>query len=517
MNKFKIFNIFLLLLALSLWACIENDFPLPVVKVNVIDFCVDGQISNAEINNNDDEKSIYVEVGDYVNLQKLQITAFEVSSAEKPGVTIEVVDKSLCESAENFPTKPFASLDEIEGKNSRVDFSKGAVDFILRTYQDYKCSVTVKQVFERDIQVKQQYGITRFDEANRIATIDVPRGTNLSKIDVVKFDLCGKCDPDPTGKVWDFTKDNEFNVTYKWEGATPVKWTVKFNEVESKNVISIDLENGFNAHATKLYFKGLAMKSFNQIELDLKKESETDWTTVKKDGEIAFKDEKNFESSIEKLSPSTKYNLRFRVDGNDDLALDFETAPIIALENGGFNDWFQDKSPQGLSFWAPRKSGSQKYWDTGNIAAIIIQGNVFPEESMRVGNKGYSCKLQTRNAFLKIAAGSIYTGDFEQINLGGHLTFGRDFTSYPTKLKVNYKYGLETTQNYVNDASDEDSCHIYIALTDKQIIIENWQTDQSEWKLFNKYAPEIIAYAEEIAKYGDLNGDWITKELELKY
>lgn len=92
---------------------------------------------------------------------------------------------------------------------------------------------------------------------------------------------------------------------------------------------------------------------------------------------------------------------------------------------------------------------------------------------------------------MRFAAGNIFTGDYVRTDgMNGVLSFGRPFTSFPSKLRIHYKYSSVTIDKVGDDAyrylkGQPDSCHIYIALTDWDKPREI-RTRPSERQLFEK-------------------------------
>ena len=514
MNKYSIFNIAIIILTFSLSACIENDIPYPIVKVEVTDFEVEGIKGNATIDNS--HRTITVDVLDTVNIQKLKITKFAIKDLESPEVTLDVVTPESCMSYNDFPRKPFTSLNNLPNANTCVDFSKDSVDFRFHTYQDYIYTVKVNQIIEREIEVTQQYGDAKFDAVSHIATIDIPMGTDSTKLFVNTFELGGKCEPNPQGKQWNFIENNKFNVTYRWPNAPTVEWTVKINMVKQDRFISINQSTGLCAHTTKVFFKGNAMKpesTFKSLDLQYKKEADNDWKSLNK--KLYFYDGKNFEDSIIGLDPNTIYNLRFIVNDKEDLTLSFQTTEALPLNNGNFDEWSEGKNKYNDNLqWNPFKDATKRFWDSGNPGSTLLNVNtVLPDFDNKKGNTGYAAKLTTEYVLIKYAAGSIFTGEFVDFSInGGLLNFGQQFESFPTRLKINYKYAYMPKEIKINNEQEKDSCHIYIALSEKPFIIDN---GYSEKRYFDKNAKEIIAYAEVIDDKYD--NKWYEKELVLQY
>ena len=110
---------------------------------------------------------------------------------------------------------------------------------------------------------------------------------------------------------------------------------------------------------------------------------------------------------------------------------------------------------------------------------------------------------------LKLAAGNLFIGDFDldETKMNGLLHFGRPFTSFPTALRLYYKYtpsiisivgsSIEETlpSNLKNMVGQSDLFQIYIALSDKSEPYEI-RNNPSKRQLFDPNDANIIAYGE---------------------
>ena len=121
---------------------------------------------------------------------------------------------------------------------------------------------------------------------------------------------------------------------------------------------------------------------------------------------------------------------------------------------------------------------------------------------------------------MKFAAGNMFTGSYlKTTGTNGVLSFGREFSSFPTKLRVNYKYTSTTIDKIGDDMWEDlkgrpDSCFVWIALTDWDEPREI-RTRPSERQLFEINDPHVIAYAELIK--GEDVTSWTKTDLVLKY
>lgn len=199
-------------------------------------------------------------------------------------------------------------------------------------------------------------------------------------------------------------------------------------------------------------------------------------------------------ATIKGLTAHTEYEYRL-LDGADVIAQDaaFTTEMEVPLTNGGFEDWSEEGKV--MNPWA---SGATPFWGTGNPGAAGFIGNLTTSTDESVSGK--AAKLETKDAVIKLGAGNIFTGDFALDGTNGILTVGRSFNSFPTALRFHYKYTSATINKIGQDVGDlanlngrPDSCHIYIALSDKSYKLK---TKPTERKLFDPSDAGIIAYGQ---------------------
>ena len=165
------------------------------------------------------------------------------------------------------------------------------------------------------------------------------------------------------------------------------------------------------------------------------------------------------------------------------------------MENGSFEDWHQEGKQ-----WNPWAEGANAFWGTGNGGSSAFIGNITTPTDVSV--KGKAALLESKNAIIKLGSGNIFTGDFALDGTNGILKFGRPFTSFPTALRLYYKYTTSTINRIGDDVGSlsqlrgrPDSCHVYIALSDKSEPYEI-RTRPSTRQLFDKNDKNIIAYGE---------------------
>lgn len=497
---------------LAIASCaIENDIPYPIVDGSILDITVEGQCaaegsssSQATIDKNSYTVKLYVD--DTVDLRNLRITKLTVSN----DATL-LIDSTVCNNYAKFPTVGFGSLDDIPiSSDTRVDFSS-TVNMTLRTYQDYEWKITVEQIVKRSVVMGNQIGNAIIDAINRNVIVYVSKEQRLDQIKVTTFDLGGEHGtvyPDPTAEAYyDFSQPRTFYVSQGWE-ETSSTWTVYVYQTEE----SASSEVSVFTRATSATLSG-SVQSGKEPVIEYKKATDSDWTTQPSSSiDISGT---NYTTLLQQLTPGTEYECRVSVDGVAVGSHTFNTAPTTPLTDGSFDNWNQDGK-----LWNPWPAGGTSFWDTGNKGAITISDSNSIPTSETCNGSGQAASLESKYLVLKFAAGNIFTGSYvKTVGTNGVLSFGQPFTSFPSKLRINYKYTSATIDKVGEDALSylkgrPDSCHIYIALTDWDEPLEI-RTRPSERQLFDKNDSHVIAYAEYIS--GSSDTQYQQKDLVLDY
>lgn len=498
-----------LALALLTGCAIENDIPYPTVEAAITAITVEGQRAaegetNAAATIDNTARTVTLYVNDSVDVSRLRITQLALNPTD-----VELtLDSALCDDAERFPFGHFASLDSVPASaNTRVDFSS-PVTFTLRKYADYPWKVTVNQIIQRDIEAD---GMTRhvLDADSRTVIIYMEEGADLSDVRITKLNLggeYGEVSPDPT-TVRDFTTSQTFLARLNWEPEGQFReWRVYvYPDPESGNEATGDVF----AMVSRAIINGSVTSGKTPV-VEYKAQNASTWQTA---SDVTVSGTK-FTATLTGLSGSTTYNYRVTVDGAAGSEQSFTTAGEVALENGGFESWYQDGD-----IYVPNASGSS-FWGTGNPGAASFIGNLTTPTSDAVS--GQAAKLESKNALIKLGAGNIFTGDFSLDGTNGILHFGQPFTTFPTALRLYYKY-TSTTINRIGDEVGSlenlrgrpDSCHIYVALSDKSEPYEI-RTRPSVRKVFDKNDANIIAYGEFISGSSTSSYQQITIPLEYR-
>lgn len=469
---------------------IENDIPYPILEAQIESIEVEGQrgessetFESAEINKN--TRTVQLYVNDSVDVSKLKITRLKFTKEAEL-----IPDSASCINYAGFPKQGFASLDSVSVlSNTRMNFSKD-VTFILRTYQDYVWKVSVKQIIQRDINLSGQVGEAVIDANSHNVIVYVAADQDLKNITVSEMNLGGKygsVEPNPLN-IHDYSTAQTFYVSKSWE-ETATKWTVFVYQTESGSTGT----SSVFPMCTQATLSG-SIQSGKTPEVEYKKQTDAAWSKLPA-SDITLKGT-SYSAVIKGLTPGTNYQYRVNVDGTNGSEQSFSTVQAVALENGSMDNWSQSGKQQ----WNPWAAGASEFWGTGNAGSAAFIGNI--TEPTDVSVKGKAALLASKNAVIKLGAGNIFTGDFELDGTNGKLKFGRPFTSFPTALRFYYKYTSATINRIGDDVGDlsalrgrPDSCHVYIALSDKSEPYEI-RTRPSTRQLFDKNDKNIIAYGE---------------------
>lgn len=482
---------YFLLGCLGLASCaIENDIPYPLRVASISSIEVEGQraadgATDAAAVIDKAAGTVTLYVNDSVDITRLKITRLVLDPRE---ATIGI-DSAVCDNYGKFPTNDFASLDSLPlSADTRVDFSE-PVTMTLSTYQDYPWKVTVNQIIQRDVDV---YGMVNHvldvNSRNVIIYVNPKEVPDLSNVQIKKLNLggeYGKVTPDPT-TVHDFTKSQTFYAARHGED-TWQEWKVFVYQTEEGGSTS---SSDVFAMVTRATVKG-SVQSGKTPTVEYRKQGASDWSTVP--AANVTTSGTSFTATLTGLSGSTTYNYRVTIDGVAGSEQSFTTVAPVALENGSMENWSQDGK-----IWYPNAAGANPFWGTGNPGAANFIGNLTTATDESV--KGKAALLETKDAIIKLGAGNIFTGDFELEGLNGLLHFGRSFSSFPTSLRLYYKYTPATIDMIGDNVGDlaslkgqMDMCQIYIALSDKIYEIHN---DPKNRQLFDPNDSGIIAYGE---------------------
>ena len=516
---------------------VKDDLPLPLKKAQITAFEVEGQCDEkdngfAEAIIDKNSRTIEVNVSDTVNLAALTIKHFEVTNE----ATI-VPEQGICVNPKQFPATSFWR--NARDTSSKVNFSKGAVGFTLRTYQDYEWMVNVRQIFLREVIISGQVGEAIIDPVNQNVIVCVSSAKNLSALQVQKLTLGGQhgtVHPDPTQHdTYDFSTMRTYEVTLAGSNEKQ-DWRVIVYK-DDTNATETIKATAFARSVSATISGTIPMGTQPTVEYHASGTNE--WTTV--NTSMVSVDRTTFTAELTGIRPSTTYTYRVTAGTSESEELTFTTAGEQQLENAGFEEWSIMNPNSDKALYQPWGEGKTPYWGTGNPGATTVgasNSTFMDEDGRRFAN------LKSKYIVVKFAAGNIFTGEYlETDGTNGVLSFGRPFTSFPTKMRFDYKYKTspitktggdwkDAWGNYISRPMYEgmkgkpDSCSVYIALGDWEPVsyVSKGETHMcpylirtrpSALHLFDMNDPHLIAYAS-MTKGEDVS-NWTTETITLNY
>ena len=489
---------------------IRDDIPYPIVEAQITSFEVEGQCNEtddgfAEARIDKVARTIDVHVSDTVNLSRLRLLRFGVSNDAKGGFVAGEV----------------------------LDCSRGNLTCTLTTYQNYEWTIHVSQVILREVQIDGQVGDAVIDPINRSMIAYVASTQKLGALAVRKFTLGGqhgKVLPDPTeASTFDFSRSRNFTVIPANTGIAET-WHVFVYTTDAKEEATA---TAFGYSVSALITGTVPVGTTPVVEFR-EATGAADWIRVNPN-QVKVSS-RNFEAEPTGLRPNTTYEYRVTAGSSVTAVQTFTTAGNEQLENSSFDEW-SISGTANRALYQPWGEGQPQYWDTGNHGATTVgaSNSTYVDE----GGRRYA-NLQSKYIVIKFAAGNIFTGQYVKTDgTNGILSFGRPFTSFPTKMRFDYKYQTSTInrtggdwkENYGNYITRElyeglkgkpDSCNVYIALGDwEPVTFEGVEcpylirTRPSELHLFDFNDPHLIAYAS-LTK-GENVSAWTTETLTLNY
>ena len=522
-------GILLCLLLLSSCA-IKDDLPLPIRKAVITAFEVEGQCDAsgegyavASIDN--DKRVVELYVDDRVDITKLHVKRMDVTFDAK--IAVEDVQT-------DFPESSFSA----SGSNApTLDFSH-EVTFVLTTYQTYRWTVRVHQIIKREVYLTGQVGDAIIDHVNQNVVVYVASNKSLSALHADKFSLGGihgTVTPDPTkSETYDFSQMRTFQV--KMAGVDEIQtWRVFVYKTEATEGIEV----AAFARSVSATISGTIPMNTQPI-VEYRASDVNEWTTIIASQVLV--DGTRFTAELIGIRPAITYTYRVSAGTAKSDEKTFTTVSEQHLENGGFDEWSSITATSGKELFQPWAEGKTPYWGTGNPGATTVgnsNSTYKDEDGRRFAN------LQSKYIAVKFAAGNIFTGDYlETDGTNGVLSFGRPFTSFPTKMRFDYKYKTSTITktggdwkepwgNYISKSMYEnfkgqpDSCSVYIALGDWEPVTYTTKngvsctcpylirTRPSALHLFDMNDSHLIAFAQ-MTKGEDVN-TWTTETITLNY
>jgi hypothetical protein len=468
--------------AALLQGCIKNDIPYPQTQQNITSISAEGEASAAKIDEVNLTATLYL--AEDVDIKNVKFSRFEVT-----------------EGAE-------ASKNLLEGT---YDLSL-PISVTLSQYRSYQWIIEAEQTIDRYLSISGQIGETLIDVPGKRVVVTVPDNLSVRRLQLQSIKL-GPANvttmvPEMTPGSYDFSSPVKVRVSYFDKSE---EWTI-FVIVSDTVVETTEVD----AWSQVIWAYGSAVEGADN-GFEYRETDETEWHKVA--DTLVSHNGGSFSCYIPHLKSGTKYVVRATSDDNVANEVEVTTDDIQSLPNASFDNWWYKNN----KIWCPWDENGTQFWDTGNTGATTLgSSNVVPSDYTPF-NRGMSAKLETKFVGIasigKLAAGSIYSGNFEKVDgTNGILAFGRPWTTRPTKLKGYYQYTTATidyaSTEYKSLIGQPDTCHIYIALLDWDAPYQI-RTNPNNRQLFDKNSSAVIAY-------GDLQcatsmSGWQEFEITLNY
>lgn len=287
---------------------------------------------------------------------------------------------------------------------------------------------------------------------------------------------------------------DEYTFTIKALDAAGKDNTATLSIVVSDAIVVTEEPERASIWARRATLLGTLVKATSEpLSFQYRQTGTDSWTSVP-----ATLSGSTLSAEVTGLTPGTTYEYQAVAGAQASVkTATFTTESATALPNSSFENW-QTLSSSAMVLYSP---GEEMFWDSGNHGSATLNKNVTtPDETYKHSGR-YSVKLQSQFVGVlgigKFAAGNLFVGQYLRTDgTDGVLSFGRPFTSRPTKLKGYIKYNPGTvdyssTSELAKGATDIGS--IYIAIGDWSEPIEIRTKDK---KLFDKNDEKIIAYGE---------------------
>lgn len=315
-----------------------------------------------------------------------------------------------------------------------------------------------------------------------------------------------------TVRVDDATQEYSFDIQVPRKSGT------------SLNAKSVNAWSNFADLAGEVTSKTGSFDAGN-LKLQWKKKADTDWHDVESSALTSVENDK-YAYKLVNLTPATEYVYRFvyadeagDVNSNE---VTFTTESQGAIYNGGFENWYMDGSVA-----IAGKQGDSKYWNSSNAGAANFIGSVTTQDKTFVHGGSSSAKLATNSAVGKLAAASLFTGDFIGLvgTKGAKLEWGVPFTARPSALKGYMSYspgsiniGSQPSGVGAPAKNGNDACQIFCALVTEIFKVANTTADgyQLSTAINWQTDPRVIAYGELTQNSSD-NGAWKEFSIPLTY
>lgn len=460
--------------------CIKDDIPYPRIQPNILSLTVENALQATSIDSMNRVATVYL-------------------SEEADIYNVSVTDCSITPGA-SFVGESIEGILDLSSPNY----------FMLRLYQDYVWTVKAQQTIERYFTVASQIGSSVIDVPGRRVVVTLPESVDLSKVNVLTAKL-GSVNSVITPALEGETVSlkNPLKVEVSDYGRT-AEWTI-YADVTQSTVTTVRVDAWTNV----AWVYGEAQEGKDNT-VQYRRADVSDWTTVPEDWLTV--NGGSFYARLVHLEADADYVARAISDDEAGEEITFHTGDAIQVPDSGFDNWWLDGK-----VWCPWAQDGTKYWDTGNRGATTLgSSNTTPTDDTYSGT-GQAAMLETKFVGIgvvgKLAAGNIFAGSYIRTDgTNGILSFGREFTQRPTKMRGYLKYHSapisSVTSGFEDIKNQPDTCIIWVALIDSDQPFEI-RTNPNNRQLFDPDGSEVIAYGD--VQYGYDVSQYTPFEIDIEY
>ena len=300
-------------------------------------------------------------------------------------------------------------------------------------------------------------------------------------------------------------------------------------EVPRQSSTSLNTKTA-NAFTSFAYLSGAVTAKTSEfsdeyLTLQWKKSSDANWTSIPASS-LTKGEQDSYSYKLSNLTPETEYVYRMNYnDGNTNVNSNettFTTEAVATIYNAGFENWYADGK---ISICGNAADG--KYWNSSNAGAANYIGSVTTQDTSFKHGGNSSAKLATAWAVVKLAAASLFTGDFIGLigTKGAKLDWGVPFTSRPSALKGYYCYtpgsinrGSQPSGVGAPAKNSNDECQIFCALVTEVFHVANAEASGYQMTTEIDWAndPRVVAYGQ-MTRNTSTNGAWQEFNIPLVY
>ncbi|MFR9620580.1 MAG: PCMD domain-containing protein [Rikenellaceae bacterium] len=498
----------LVLLTLMCYSCIENNIPYPIVELYITD--IEGEGFEVKSVNSQD-RAIVLDLEERTFIESVQINAVSYSP------NVDMTSSIDLSAPMNFLLPQYVTLS---------------------LYQDYLWTISAEQTIDRYFKVEGQFGEEVIDAASRRITAYVLESTDLTNVVVTDLKLGPEEITSYDVELSDLAEFSSYRVVrISYHNTVDEPWYLYVLPTD----VAVSISK-WDIRATTATLT-VAGDTSGELGIYYRVSGSVDWAEVS--GDDIELSNGQFSTKITGLIPDTDYEFMAYVADEESEVVSSRTEKMLDLPNSDFEDWSFPSMYNGTTnkSWFPFLEGESGFWGTGNQGSTTLGDSynlTTPTEDVRTGSNGVTAVSLTTRNILKLATGSIFTGQFlKTAGTNGVIGMGRSFTSRPEGLRgwLKYDCGVVDMTGTIppgvtivkNETMDQGS--IFVALgtwTAEEYGVSSYETvslgtsdvplivdTRDSGTFFDKDGKDVVAYGELILS--ESVEEWTQFEIELEY